>query len=259
MMQKRKPELGKYLLWHHFSKHAELRPYLPKTQRLTKESFLEFLQKYRMIYVKPSGGSRGMGIYKVWHRGKSVVAKKTIFSEGTMATPLDAWKFIEKHREGKPYIVQQGLRLAKINGRPFDIRVMVQRTSPSADWQYSGMVAKVAGKSSVVTNVALSQGTVMEVAPALTQSFGWKKAMVSRKVDKMKRIALIAAKHFDTYQKYRELGFDMAIDTSGNIWVIEENTAPSHALFKKLSSNLSMYRTIEYRYGQYSQSLRKTR
>jgi hypothetical protein len=258
-MQKRKPELGKYLLWYHFSKNASLRHYLPATRRMTKDSFLDFLEKYSMIYVKPSGGSRGVGIFKVTKRGGSVSVKKTTLKERTFKTPMEAFQHINHQREGKPYIVQKGLNLARINGRPFDIRVMLQRISPSARWQISGTVAKIAGKSSVVTNVALSGGTVQEVGPVLTTSFGWKKQAVERCIGEIKRISLVAANHFDSYQKYRELRMDVAVDNSGKVWLIEENTLPSHALFRKLSSNQSMYRTIQSRYGQYSRSLRASK
>lgn len=253
---KRKPELGKYLLWHHFQKNAVVRAYLPTTRRYTHQTLEAFLSKYGMIYVKPSGGSMGRGILKVWKEGDTIYVHKTVMKPAKFSNLLAASKYIDAQREGKPYIVQQGISLARWHGRPLDIRVMMQRIMPGGTWLYSGMVAKIAGRGSVVTNVALSHGQVLPVETALKGSLGWTQGKIDRKVEEMKRLAFTAANHFDAYQNYRELGFDMAVDKNGRLWLIEQNTAPSHPLFKKLSSNLKMYALIEQRWSQFARNAR---
>lgn len=254
---KRKPELGKYLLWNHFRGNSVVRSYLPVTARYSHDTFRTFLRTYGMIYVKPSGGSMGRGILKVWSSDGNIFVHKTVMKRASFTTLKSALKYIDAQREGKPYIVQQGISLAKWQGRPLDIRVMMQRTTPGGEWLYSGMVAKVAGRGSVVTNVALSGGHVLLVETALRESLGWDGRTVRNKVKELIRIATIAAKHFDTYQYYRELGFDMAVDTDGRIWMIEQNTAPSHKLFEKLKGEPAMYRLIESRWSKFAQSQRR--
>lgn len=253
---KRKPEMGKYLLYQFFRRNATIRKYLPATRRLTEKSFREFVNKYGMVYVKPSGGSRGVNVLKVWKESEQVHVKHTTRSKRTFQNVDAAFRHITRLRNGKAYIIQQGIRLAKVKGRPFDIRVMMQRSKPGGEWLYSGMVAKVAGPSSVVTNVALSKGYVITVQQALKQSLGWKSKRIEQMVEELKRVGRIGARHFDNYQGYRELGFDMAVDVNGKLWMIEQNTAPSHPLFKKLKGDLSMFRRIEYRYGRYARALR---
>lgn len=238
-------------------KALRYRPYLPVTRRLSKESFYALLGKYGMVYVKPSGGSRGVGIVKVWQAGGRVYLKHTVRATQSFATSHDAFSYLNRHRAGKACIVQRGIALAKVKGRPFDIRVMMQRTSPGGEWKYSGMLAKVAGPASVVTNVALSKGYVLTVEDALQKSLGWSNRQIEQCIGELKRLGGIAAKHFDSYQKYRELGFDVAVDEQGKIWLIEENTAPSHPLFRHLKQNPSMYQRIQYRYGQYSRALKR--
>jgi hypothetical protein len=258
-MMRRKPELGKYLLWRHFHGNLQIRPYLPDTKRYTRERVEVFLQKYSMIYVKPSGGSMGRGIMKVWKQDSYIYVKKTVLPSRRFTSVEEAAQYIDRMREGKPYIVQKGLILARVNDRPFDIRVMMQRDSVGGPWLYSGMVAKIAGKGSVVTNVALSKGRVTTVEEALRQSLGLSETRIHEIVHRMKQLGYAAAKHFDTYQPYRELGFDMAVDTSSRLWLIEQNTAPSHRLFAKLKSNPRLFRRIEYRWANYARSLRKNR
>ncbi|MCL6452534.1 MAG: YheC/YheD family protein [Alicyclobacillus sp.] len=252
----RKPELGKYALWRLFAGDPKIRRLLPDTRRFSRSNLAEMLRRYGMVYVKPSGGSRGVGIMKVWRVERQVYVKHTIRATRSFDQLDAAVAYVDRHRGGRPYIVQQGVDLARVGGRPFDIRVMMQRTRPGGPWRYSGMVAKLAGAGSVVTNVALSHGTVLEVPVALRRAFGWNRERVAETVAALEQLGHRAARRMDAYQPYRELGLDVAVDRRGRLWLLEENTGPSHRLFRKLTSNLSMFRRIEFRYGQYARAVR---
>ncbi|QQE77408.1 YheC/YheD family protein [Alicyclobacillus sp. SO9] len=253
----RKPELGKLLLWRLFSRSKTLRSYLPATARYTPSSFASFMSKYSTVYVKPSGGSQGIGVIKAWKRQGAFYVKHTVRKTKVFSSAAAAAAYVDKLRNGKGYIVQQGINLASIKGRAFDIRVMVQKTKPGGEWTYSGMLAKVAGPASVVTNVALSKGRVMELEPALKQSLGWSHDEVETVRKRLIRLSLVGARHFDTYQPYREIGFDWAIDKGGRLWLLEENTGPSHRLFAKLNSNKALYRQIQLKWGRYQKYVKK--
>ncbi|MDQ0188666.1 YheC/YheD family protein [Alicyclobacillus cycloheptanicus] len=257
--RRRKPELGKYLLYVHFAKDTFIRKFLPPTRRYRHETVRSFLNQYGVVYLKPQGGSRGRGIMKVWRRDGAVYVQHTVYAPKRFASVDEALTYIDQKRGGQGYVVQRGIALAKVHGRPFDIRVMMQKDVPGGQWLYAGMVAKVAGKGSAVTNVALSRGAVMRVEEALKQGLGWNAVSIRRCKNQMIQLAKRAAKHFDTYQPYREIGFDMAVDTNGRIWLLEENTAPSHPLFAKLKADLSMYRRIQFRWGRYQRALRAKR
>ncbi len=253
----RKPELGKYLLYLHFAKDAKIRNYLPTTRRYSVNTLKNYIKRFTSVYVKPSGGSRGQGVLKVWKSGKAVFVQHTNRTKREFSSIDAAVRFVDRQRAGRAYVVQRGIALARVQGSPFDIRVMMQKEVPGGKWLYSGMAAKVAGKGSVVTNVALSHGRVIPVPVALRQSFGWSDERIKRCIDEMVSLGLRAAHHFDTYQPYREIGLDVAVDTSGRVWLIEENTAPSHPLFKKMTVDLAPYRRIQYRWGRYQRALQK--
>jgi hypothetical protein len=253
-MQRRKPEMGKYLLWLFFRKSSLVKKYLPATKRYTQETFREFVEHYGSVFVKPVAGSRGKGILKAWRQGERINVQKNVFQPRTFQNVDEAIRYIDHERQGKAYIVQQGLELATIGGRPLDIRVMMQREKPGGKWLYSGMIAKIAGPSSIVTNVAISRGAVMEVNEALRKSLGWDEWRVRDCMNEMIQLAFHAANHFDNYLFYRELGFDMAIDKKGRLWMIEQNTAPSHPLFAHLQTNMTLYRRIQARWGKYEKA-----
>ncbi|GEO26890.1 hypothetical protein AAC03nite_26750 [Alicyclobacillus acidoterrestris] len=253
-MPERKPEMGKWLLYQFFRRNEQIAKFLPETKKYTVENFGALLGKYKMVYVKPVAGSQGKGIMKAWYDGKSIVVQHTVRKQRKFPNVKSAAKYIDNLRDGKMYIVQQGIQLAKIGGRPMDIRVMMQREKPGGRWRYSGMIAKIAGGNSVVTNTALSGGRVMDVDSALQMALGWTPAKVKRTVTELERLGYLFARHFDTYQRYHELGFDVAISSSGRIWLLEQNTAPSHALFARNKKNLALYKRIQYRFGVYERA-----
>jgi len=254
-----KPEMGKFLLYSFFRRDAQVRKYLPTTKRYSSSTLKNMMNRFGMVYVKPVAGSRGKGIMKVWSVAGHTYVQHTVLTAHKFQSLDGAISYIDKLREGKAYIVQQGLRLAQIKSKVFDIRTMVQREVPGGQWRYSGSLAKVAGGRSIVTNTAMSRGSVMETSQALKQSMGWTQSRVDACLADLKQITMDAAKHFDSYQFYRELGFDMAVDENGRIWMIEQNTAPSHVLFAHLKSNLSLHRNIQYRWGHFERAKRKKR
>ncbi|OCT14369.1 hypothetical protein A8709_26490 [Paenibacillus pectinilyticus] len=68
------------------------------------------------------------------------------------------------------YIIQRAIDIAKINARPFDdIRIMMMRNDQN-QWQYAGMLAKVARRSSVITNVTRGGGYATPIEHALDTS-----------------------------------------------------------------------------------------
>src|SRR5690606_11745854 len=80
------------------------------------------------------------------------------------------YKYVKRKRKGR-MIVQRYIRLGKVNGRPFDLRVMVQRKSTKSDkWKITGRLAKIAGKGYVITNVRRSGGKVTSASSAIRRS-----------------------------------------------------------------------------------------
>jgi hypothetical protein len=148
-----------------------------------------------------------------------------------------------------PYIVQQAIPLAQIDGRRYDIRVMMMRDSKD-QWAYSGMLAKVAGPSSVVTNVNRGGGYAATVRLALEGS-GFSKPEIERIERQLKHLSYVICRRFDRYKYSSQIGIDFGVDSKGKLWLIEVNfDFPSHALFAKLTDK-SLYRLIKMRRASY--------
>ncbi|KIL40196.1 hypothetical protein SD70_15385 [Gordoniibacillus kamchatkensis] len=224
-----------------------LSQHVPQTGKLSKSSFYSYLGKYGDIILKPLEGGRGFGVirvsapskdrsaYELHHENekKSIKGKDKLYSK------------VQKIAGSRSYMVQRRIPLATINGRMFDLRVIVQRLSKSKPWKVTGKAVKVAGEGYIVTNIERSKGTVLQLKGALRKSSLNDKS-VSSLVSNVEKVALSAASRLCKYlTKQRIFGFDMGLDENGKVWIIEANANPMLTHFKQLK-NQTMYKRIIY-------------
>ncbi|SFI69124.1 YheC/YheD family protein [Thermoflavimicrobium dichotomicum] len=222
-------------------KHGQVRAYLPETKWFNRETLFYMLEKYASVYIKPDKGGGGAGIIRVrkWNEksyeccspyGCSIVASSQLFK----------WieqRFLPKKR----YIVQQGISLATVHGRPFDLRIFLQK--PENEWKVTGIVAKIAAPGKIVTNYCKG-GTPCNAVQALLSitknNYGKTKGHLKEISFLSKRVAKILNNKFIGL---KELGIDAGIDQQGKLWIFEVNTRPQFKMFSKLP-DLGMYRQI---------------
>ncbi|WP_276351428.1 YheC/YheD family protein [Cohnella caldifontis] len=231
---------GKYMNMQVMGRDASIRHSLPETRIFTSKNLHEMINKYRTVIAKPNFGTGGAGVIKVSriNGGKYAVHFGTTNRVITGNTSVLA--YLRRFAKAQPYIVQRYVSLAKVNGRPIDVRVMVQRKT-GVPWTVTGKIAKVAGPHHIITNVARSRGYVLSARGALTKTFSRKQSEVILK--KLDRICLRAARQIGIAYGRRTLGFDMAVDRKGKVWVLEANPKPAIGFFKRLK-NKSYYRHI---------------
>jgi len=163
---------GKARIHRLLMEDASLRIHLPETMEATPVNIREMMKRHEELILKPNSGSVGKGVMRLRRNGDGTWMLETAESGGKPRTePVHpARPLPERLREriySRRYLVQQRLPLATWDGRPFDIRVSVQRDR-TGDWQITGMVGKVAARQSYVTNVARG-GTVMTVERLLAK------------------------------------------------------------------------------------------
>lgn len=243
MMASRRPELGKWLLWKWFYNEREFRPYLPHTVKYTHDQVQHMLRQHGSIYIKPVAGARGKNVVRVHTQGAHLIAHVENRQPATMRSTKELLAWLDNLREGRMYIIQQDVNLAKISGRPFDVRVMMQKNA-HGKWLCTGLCAKVAGPHSAVTNVMRSHGRVITVDQALKESLGWSSSKIKETQEQLRDLGFATCRRLEQYQCYAEIGVDVGIDPTGKLWILEQNTGPSHVLFKHLSDQ-GAYRLIQ--------------
>ncbi|MBD2847347.1 YheC/YheD family protein [Paenibacillus sp. IB182496] len=214
---------------------------LPPTAPLGREALSEMLERYEKLIVKPSLGSGGKGVRMVARDGSGYRVQS-----GTRSRRFGSRDALYAHllagMGSAKGMIQRRIPLATIEGRPFDLRVMVQRKS-GGDWTVTGALAKVAGAGYIITNLARSGGRILTVSEAVRRS-NIAGVGTDRIQAELVRLALASASRLRTrYNWIRTVGLDIGLDSSGKAWIIECNFSPANSLFNRLRDK-TMYRRI---------------
>jgi hypothetical protein len=238
---------SKWKIHRILNKKKALQPYLPYTLLFSKSSLSKMMERYSAIYVKPVSSSIGKGIIKV-----SRVSSRDwrIQTAGNIQTKKmkKVYPYLRKRIGARSYIIQEAIPLAEYKGRPFDIRVSVQKNGHGV-WQVTGMVGKVAGKGRHVTNVA--QGGRVIRCDTLFSASGIPLEPTERSI---KRISLKIAKRLEKKLKnLADVGLDMGVDQKGHPYFIEMNGRDLRYSFQEGGLQKKFYKTYEnpVKYAKY--------
>lgn len=220
---------------YHLLEGEEASKYVPESKiNPTADTIREMLRKHRFVYLKPTGGSLGIGIFRLTHQpGTGYFAR---FRQGGKNILLKFAKFdglmnFLRRKKGNlsNHVLQQGIRLIEIDGRPIDFRFHLNKNMNN-QWKVTGIGAKVAGKGSVTTHLR-NGGKLMTPEQVLQLIYNDK---AEQMLNNAKQAAIKLAEAIEKNYSYRlgELGFDIGIDQDGEIWMFEANAKPGRSIFK---------------------------
>lgn len=195
--------------------------HIPPTSRYSVIQLRQMLAAHGMVVLKPVVGSGGIGLIKVMRSslGYAYVYKhqtRRFATFDALTNALRGWT------SKKSYLIQKGIWLAEVKGRPIDYRVKYVKTRTG--WEYRALVGRIARRGLFVTN--LSQGGEMVLAgEGIRASLG--PSYVKEKKRKMRELTVIATRALEQrFPGVSQLGFDYGIDRQGKIWIFEVNTRP---------------------------------
>lgn len=244
------PRRNKLSIYKALKKDKVLAPYLPDTKKMSQSSLWNFVDKYGEIIAKPRKGRRGKGVIKISSKGNEEYEIHAKNEKIIVKGKKQAYAHIKQYMLPRTYIVQQRIRLIEINGRICDFRVIAQRRRESQIYKITAKVVKLAGKGYVVTNIKGSKGTVLLIEEAIERSPIIKKLSERNLLARIDRIAVYGATKLTKYfRRQRIYGFDMGVDPSGHIWIIEANSDPMMSHFRKLKDKTMYQRIKEYKKG----------
>ncbi|WP_055105857.1 YheC/YheD family protein [Paenibacillus ihumii] len=211
----------KWLKTEALLKDAEVAVHVPQTRKYSAEALQGVLHQFGMAVIKPVRGGGGYGVIKVTYAGGSYGF--TYMSRSWSFKSFDAmFRALNKAKVGRKYIIQQGIHLARIGGRPIDYRVKVAKQN--GKWVYRSMLGRLARPGLFVTNLAKG-GTQLSAREGLRRSLG--KVPIRKKREEMRALTNKCISIMESaFPGVGELGFDYGIDTSGKIWIFEVNTRP---------------------------------
>jgi hypothetical protein len=245
--------MAKYTYYKLFSRDNKISPYLPNTTICKPSTLASYLRKYKAVYIKPNVGGRGKGVIKAWKENSRYAYLIERGNPKYCSSTVELYQRLNLAHK-KSHVIQRGIQLSKYHGRHFDVRLMMMRNVKRI-WKFTGMLAKVAGRSSIITNVNRGGGYTVPIETALKRSH---RGSETRIKTEMIRLGYRCNRMFDRLRYEWQMGYDMAIDRRGKIWLIEANPGnPSHALFAKLK-NKAIYRKIKRAASAYSMTNRKS-
>ncbi|NOV02328.1 YheC/YheD family protein [Paenibacillus planticolens] len=236
---------GKWPKYKVLVKSRRLIPHLPKTLIMGHKNFSKLLDKFKKIIIKPSGGSGGKGVIQVTSLGKGIYMVHDGRFMKRIVGREAAYSFVHARTKSTTHIVQKKIPLAQVNGRPFDLRVVLQKSTNSS-WHITGKLAKIAGPGYIITNTARSKGKVVPLSSAIHASTISDPSLhqINKKIDHISNRAVQCLNNH--YPKLRIVGLDIGLDSNGKVWIIEANFAPSKSLFLRLKDKTMYKRILSY-------------
>jgi len=212
------------------AREPAIRRLLPESHLFTKyEQLNNMCKRYGCVFLKPVTGSLGKGIIRVSRQGDRIVCQFASVNGSlrkTYPSLQKAFPTIKSKVQGKRYLIQQGLALITVQDRPVDFRALVQKNQRNI-WSITSIVGRIANSQSFVSNVARG-GKLCAARLALMQS-NLPTHLAASVYVTLKKAALDIAQVLDHEMPYHfaELGIDLAVDTTGRVWLLEVNSKPS--------------------------------
>lgn len=214
---------GKDEIHELLKKNTELQEYLPATTR--GSGLREMMNRYPDLILKPCRGSIGNGVMRLVRKGAHR------WNLSYLSSSMRRWRSITVDQAALPralrarlasvpYLVQERIPLAEIEGRPFDLRVTVQR-GWGGNWQVTGLFAKLAAPGGFVSNIARG-------GEALSSSFALEKVFSSSAAAHIRMsvetLSLDIARCLEQdLPGLADIGLDIGITKDGRIFFIECN------------------------------------
>ncbi len=231
-------------------KHRKLKKYIPCTMLFNSKTLNLMLSAFSTLYFKPTDGTGGADIIRIKRKDSGYqIQLKSVKSYYSSRKGL--YMKLRRFSKGRSFLLQQGILLAKTKGRPFDVRVMVQKTT-KGKWVSSAIFTKIGRTGKVATNY--HQGGRLGYFFQTMAGAGYKSASIRRKKTKLEWLGNTVGTQFDCYKNgFKELGLDVALDVKGKPWILEVNTRPQFYPLKHMKDK-TMYRRILTFSKQYGRS-----
>ncbi len=219
--------LNKWQVYQVLSENPDLMPYLPETRLLNLTELESMLEKYKVLFLKPCNGSLGKGIIYV-RKNQNGQINYIIHPYRRLRGPVkSAHQLLERTaaaRRGRPYLVQQGLDLAKYRGSTFDIRIIYQKNG-SGEWQIGKKFARLAPRGSNIANLS-SGGTYEKYSRIMRHLF--RRDTRKKKHITVKELCKAVATTLESQCEgvYGEMGLDIGMGRNGIPYLIEVNSKP---------------------------------
>lgn len=220
---------GKTNIYEKLATHAEYKSLVIPSYRVqSAQDVFNLFEQHPELVIKPTGGRQGKGVF---YLQKSVGAVSTqddlfVIQDHTSVRELDKGAFfgvIDILIKDQNYMAQPYVSCRTQLGEPYDFRIHVQR-GRDGEWAVTKSYPRMGDNKSILSNISRG-GRTEAIESFLPKEFG---EQAAERLQQLHKTALGVARYINRFYTFQldELGVDLAIDTSGHMWLYEVNTGP---------------------------------
>lgn len=207
---------------------------LPVTVLYTADELEDMGRRFPVLYVKPVHAWGGRMIGRIERKdGRWLWILQGAPPERAFSSLRDLHGLLATYYPPGTAIIQEAAPVVTLDGRPFDVRVHLTR-QVNASWTVFGVVARVAGAGSLVSNVAVSRGCTVPV-PRLLHQLRLNSRRSGLVLRRVRNAGMEICGALDAHHRFEEVGIDLGLAHDDRLWLFEVNTddlfgRPSRAL-----------------------------
>ncbi|WP_433943876.1 YheC/YheD family protein [Paenibacillus sp. SN-8-1] len=241
---------GKWNVYQSLKRRKIFLPYLPKTAKYKDSRQLaRWLHQHdNEVFLKPHSGTHGkMTLHiRLVNEDQHLMLTGRDRNNALFQKHFHEWEtgaaWVDRFIGERAFIIQPYLQLTDSDGRPFDVRVLMQKNE-SGRWSLTGMAVRLGEKDSVTSNLH-GGGTAVEAGRFLTLEFGESAAEMI--FGTIRRLSAEIPEYLEScFGRLAELGIDFGIDRKGRVWIIEVNSKPGRSAFFQIGDQMSARKSVE--------------
>lgn len=218
---------NKWTLYNYLQRSHGLKDLVPTTQTWGNPTvFYQLATRHHTLILKPINGKAGKDMIRIQRNGDGFEITHQ-HANPPIHYFCDSWDDVVKRLNSltfsRKYVVQQGIPLARYQGRPFDLRLLAQKDY-KGEWGCTGIGIRVAGARAISTHVPMG-GSIADIDVVLNEVFP---DQASALKDEVTQTGLAIARHIESEEgkNLGEMSMDLGLDDKGNLWFFEANAKP---------------------------------
>jgi hypothetical protein len=218
---------NKLEFWNMVSKFEPFLDCIPDTRLYKSIDDIDYMiDKYKGAYLKPVNGTLSRGLYRVTNNnGVYGFQGKTGSGITELSSKASAEAYLGDIIGNRYYLVQQAITPLKVEERHLDFRVIMQKDHTMI-WSCTGIVGFVGGRGDICTNWGFTS--------TFENTFKKHFKFTQEEIFKKKQEVIAHCKNVCEMLDFRggnygDLGFDVMIDETLKVWILEVNKRHYHS------------------------------
>lgn len=232
---------NKWSVYEVMKRHHSLVQFLPKTEKVTSsEDVINKLKRDEKLVLKPIRGAHGKGIFFLSQTKLNKIIVQTHIHGQKKTGMFSKERFnrwLHTFNVKNNYIAQPLLQLTNDEGKPFDVRILIQKNA-YGNWQETGRGIRLGKKGNLVSNIH-NGGKTKAFHEWTTHVPMNEKHEVLKQLDMItSTIPPLLDKQFGPLF---EIGIDVGVDQTGKCWLLEANSKPGYRTILQTLRNSDIY------------------